>query len=130
MDRRTSLSTAMALTLVAAGYATSAAAQAAGGMKFTELYGPPKIPEDFEKYYLGPHMPMVVAASRGIRTETAMGVPGTNGAAPAFYRIFESWFESPAQMATITGTPDWAKLGPDLQNFASGGATVFVSALD
>jgi hypothetical protein len=85
MDRRTSLSTAMALTLVAAGYATPAAAQAAGGMKLTVLYGSPKFPEDFEKYCLGTHMPMLVAASRGIRTETAQGVAGTNGAAPAFY---------------------------------------------
>jgi hypothetical protein len=33
-------------------------------------------------------------------------------------------------MAAITGTDAWKQLGPDLANFASGGFTVFVSAVD
>jgi uncharacterized protein (TIGR02118 family) len=130
MDRRTSVSTAIALGLAVAGYTSPAAAQAAGGMKLTVLYGPPKSADDFERYYFGTHMPMVHAAKGGIRTETAKGVPGADGAAPAFYRIFQAWFESAAQMAAITGTAEWKKLGPDLANFASGGVTVFVSSLD
>jgi uncharacterized protein (TIGR02118 family) len=130
MNRRTSLSTAIALGLAAAGYASPATAQSAGEMKLTVLYGSPKSADDFERYYFATHMPMVNAAKGGIRTETAKGVPGSDGAAPAFYRVFQAWFESAAQMAAITGTAEWKKLGPDLANFASGGVTVFVSALD
>jgi uncharacterized protein (TIGR02118 family) len=130
MDRRTSLTTAIALALASTAHATTAGAQSAGGMKLTVLYGPPKDPAEFERYYFGTHMPIVYAASGGIRTETALGVPNADGTPPAFYRIFQAWFESPAQMAAITGTAGWAKAAADVPKFASGGVTVFVSRLD
>jgi hypothetical protein len=42
------------------GLAAAALARAeAGGIKITALYGNPKNPEEFEKYYAGTHMPLV-----------------------------------------------------------------------
>lgn len=130
MDRRTSLTTAIALALASTGYASEAGAQYAGGLKLTVLYGPPKDPAEFERYYFKTHMPIVYAASGGIRSETALGIPNADGTPPAFYRIFQAWFESPAQMAAITSTAGWAKAAEDVPKFASGGFTVFVSRLD
>jgi len=99
-------------------------------MKLTVLYGPPKDPDHFERYYFSTHMPIVRAAGQGIRMETARGVPGDGGAPPAYYRIFEAWFESAAQMAAITSTAGWAKAAADVPNYASGGITVFTSRVD
>ncbi|MCU0635333.1 MAG: EthD family reductase [Gemmatimonadaceae bacterium] len=130
MDRRTSLSAAIALALAALAPVSSAEARTAGGIKLTVLYGRPKSENEFEKYYFSTHMPIVVAASQGIRLETARGLPGQDGSAPAYYRIFEAWFESAAQMAAITGTPAWARAAEDVPNYASGGFSVFVSAVD
>jgi uncharacterized protein (TIGR02118 family) len=129
MDRRTSLSTAVSLALATALDTTSSGAQPAGGMKLTVLYGAPTDPVHFEKYYFETHMPIVRAASAGIRLETAKGMAGADGKPPAYYRIFEAWFESAAQMASITSTPAWAKAAADVPNYASGGITVFTSQL-
>jgi uncharacterized protein (TIGR02118 family) len=130
MDRRTSIVSAVSLAVAAASGVSSAGAQAAGGMKLTVLYGMPKDPVEFDRYYFATHMPIVRAAGQGIRMETAKGMPGQDGAAPAYYRIFEAWFESAAQMAAITSTPAWARAAADVPNYASGGMTFFVSALD
>jgi hypothetical protein len=73
---------------IAAIAATAANAEGAkGGVKITVLYGAPKDPAQFEKYYAETHMPMVYAAVK--RTELAKGIPGPGGSAPPFYRITE-----------------------------------------
>ena len=98
------LTSAAALAVISA--APDALAQPAGALKLTALYGHPKSPEDFEKYYLSTHMPMVAAVKGIRRMETAKGMPLPDGSAPSFYRIFEAWFDSPEQFASITGSPE------------------------
>jgi uncharacterized protein (TIGR02118 family) len=110
--------------------AEKAGAQTAGGIKVTVLYGHPKSPEDFEKYYFGTHMPLVFAAKSGKRTETSKCPPAADGSPAPYYRIFEIWFDSQADMAAITGTPEWKKVVADVQNFATGGITRVLSNLD
>lgn len=104
--------------------------QSSGGLKITVLYGHPKNPEAFEKYYLETHMPMVVAANPGKRMETAKVAPAADGSPAPYYRIFEIWFDSKEEMAAITGTPAWKKVVADVPNFATGGITRIVSQLD
>jgi uncharacterized protein (TIGR02118 family) len=130
MDRRCAVTVGITLALATATRAGAADAQPAGRLKLTVLYGAPKDPDHFERYYFSTHMPIVIAAGQGIRMETARGMPGQDGAPPAYYRIFEAWFESPAQMASITSAPGWAKAAADVPNYASGGFSVFVSRLD
>jgi len=130
MDRRTSL---IAVFTLAAGAATAAektSAQTTGGIKVTVLYGHPKSPEDFEKYYFGTHMPLVVKARGGKRTETSKCPPASDGSPAPYYRIFEIWFDSQADMAAITATPEWKKVVADVPNYATGGITRVVSTLD
>ena len=56
-----------------------------------------------------------------------MGTP--DGGAPAFYRIFEFWFESPEQLRTTMGSAEGRAAVADLPRFATGGATVLVSEI-
>lgn len=101
-----------------------------GGMKISVLYGQPKNPDEFERYYTNTHMPLVGAVKGIRRFETAKGMPKADGSAPAFYRMFEAWFDSAEQMATVTSSPEWKKVGADLPNFAPGGVTVLISKID
>jgi uncharacterized protein (TIGR02118 family) len=118
-----------AASALIAGTGSSAEA-AAKGTKITVLYGAPKDPAAFEKYYAGTHMPMLYKAKGIKRIELAKGLPQPDGKPPAFYRITEIWFSSAKKMAAVTGTPGWKKIIDDVPNFATGGATVLVSQID
>lgn len=114
----------------AASAADGPSAQTSGGLKVTVLYGHPKSPEDFEKYYFGTHMPLVIAAKGGKRSETSRCPPMPDGSPAPFYRIFEVWFDSQADMTAITSTPQWKNVVADVPNFATGGITRVLSKLD
>lgn len=119
MDRRTSLSL-LAVGLAAAGTSVAAAPQASGGVKLVVLYGHPPKPEEFEKYYLGTHMPLVAALKGARRLEAGKCLPQADGSPPAFYRVFEAWFDSPEHMTAVMGTPEGQKVRADLPNFTEG----------
>jgi len=130
MDRRTSLSL-LTIGLAAAGTGAAADAEPTGGIKFMVLYGHPPNPAEFEKYYLGVHMPLVAAIKGSRRMEAAKCLPQADGSAPAFYRIFEMWFDSPEHMAAVFATPEGVKVRADLPNFTAGTTvTRVVSKLD
>jgi uncharacterized protein (TIGR02118 family) len=120
------LAGAAGLVLVGAERATAAA----GAVKATVLYGAPKDPAAFEKYYLESHMPKVYAIKGIDRIELAKLLPGANGAAPPFYRITELWFASPQALEAVAATPEWKAIVADVPNFATGGATVFLSTVE
>ena len=130
MDRRTSLIAALSLAAGAATAAEKTNTQSAGGLKVTVLYGHPKSPDDFEKYYSGTHMPLLAAAKGGKRTETSKCPPAADGSPAPYYRIFEIWFDSQADMTAITSTAEWKKVVADVPNYATGGITRVVSTLD
>jgi uncharacterized protein (TIGR02118 family) len=112
MDRRTSLSM-LAVGLVAAGASATETTQTTGGIKFMVLYGRPPNPAEFEKYYLGVHMPLVAAMKGARRMEAAKCLPQADGSPPAFYRVFEAW-------AAVGGTPEGMKVRADVPNFTAG----------
>jgi len=131
MDRRTSIIATLTLAAGAAvGAEKSGAAQASGAIKVTVLYGHPKSPDDFEKYYFGTHMQMVIAAKGGKRSETSKCPPAADGSPAPYYRIFEIWFDDQADMTAITSTAEWKKVVADVPNFATGGITRVLSKLD
>ena len=130
MDRRTTLSM-IGASLVAAGTSSATAAQATDGIKFMVLYGHPPKPEEFEKYYLGVHMPLVNAMKGARKMEAAKCLPQADGSPPAFYRVFEAWFDSPEHMAAVFGSPEGMKVRADVANFTQGtSVTRVVSKLD
>jgi uncharacterized protein (TIGR02118 family) len=118
VDRRTSLSL-IGAGLAATGIST-AATKPAGGIKFIVLYGHPPNPEEFDKYYLDVHMPLVSQIKGGYKMQTARCLPQADGSAPAFHRVFEMWFDNPEQMAAAFATPEGVKVREDVKNFTTG----------
>lgn len=96
-------------------------------LKLSVLYGQPHDPAAFEAYYLGTHMPLVAAAPAPARAEASLGLPGPDGSAPPFYRLFEAWFDSPEHLAAVTGSPAWQRVVADVPKFATGGVTILLS---
>jgi len=127
LSRRSALTlSAAAASALVLGAAPVEAAKRVGGVKITVLYGAPKSPDDFEKYYAEHHMPMVYKV-KGIRhIELAKGLATPGAAAPAYYRVTELWFSSMKKMQEVTSRPEWKVIVDDVPNFASGGATIVV----
>jgi uncharacterized protein (TIGR02118 family) len=99
-------------------------------VKLTVLYGHPADPQAFEKYYATTHMPLVAKISGVARTEKAKVVGAPDGGKPAFYRMFEFWFENEEAMRRAMGSPEGKAAVEDLPKFATGGVTVLVSAVE
>jgi uncharacterized protein (TIGR02118 family) len=129
IDRRSALTFGVAATAALAAM-RDARAEGKGGVKITALYGAPKSPEDFEKYYLGTHMPLVDKVTGIKRTELAKCISPAGAPPPPFYRVTELWFDSPEAMQKVMATPEMKKVIDDVPNFASGGATVVVSVIE
>ena len=57
----------------------------------------------------------------------SLGLPGPDGSAPPFYRLFEAWFDSPEHLSAVTGSSAWQKVVADVPKFATGGVTILLS---
>jgi len=90
----------------------------------TVLYNAPHDPAAFESYYAKTHLPLVARIKGLERVVLIKGTPGGDGAPPAFYRIAQLFFASPAQMARSMGSPAAQTAVADIKNFADGGVTV------
>ena len=99
-------------------------------MKTTVLYHHPKDMEAFEQYYAGTHLPLSATMVGVDRLELTLFVPGPDGSRPAFHRMAELYFSDAAQMQATFGSPVGKAVVGDLQNFASGGVTVLIGAVE
>lgn len=99
-------------------------------LKVTVLYGHPASPDEFERYYAATHLPIAHTIRGVARWEFTRFAPGPDGAPPAFYRMAEAWFDSPAAMQAALGSPEGQATVADLANFATGGITFLVGAVD
>jgi len=96
-------------------------------VKLIVLYGQPKSPADFEKYYAETHMP-IAGQVKGVRRIELAKVVGTpDGGTPAFYRTAELYFDDVNHMNSVMATPEAQRTVADLANFATGGAIVLVA---
>jgi uncharacterized protein (TIGR02118 family) len=59
------------------------------------------------------------------RTEATRIVRTPDGSPPAYYRVFEMWFENLEQLQQALGSPEGQVTTGDLPNFATGGVTIF-----
>ena len=99
-------------------------------IKLTALYGHPTDPTAFENYYAAMHMPLVAKMSGLLRHEKAKIVSTPTGDKPPYHRMFEAWFESEAALGTAMGSPEGKAVVADLANFATGGVTILISAVE
>ncbi len=99
-------------------------------IKGTVLYGHPVDEIAFEKYYKETHIPLVDKTSGIVKTEYTRFLPGADGAAPAYYRMAELWFESAETMQQALGSPEGKAMAADLGNFATGGVTIIMGIIE
>jgi uncharacterized protein (TIGR02118 family) len=93
------------------------------------LYGHPNDPGAFEDYYTHTHIPYAAEHMPGVRGAENLPVTGTpDGSPPPYYRISQLRYDSLDDLhAGITSEPGQAVLA-DVENFATGGATVLITA--
>lgn len=99
-------------------------------MKVTVLYGSPTNPDQFEKYYKDTHLPLAAKIKGVARSEFTKFVPGPDGAKPAYYRLAELYFSTPAQMEQALKSPEGQATVADIPKFATGGVTMMIGAVD
>jgi uncharacterized protein (TIGR02118 family) len=97
--------------------------------KTTALYGHPTDPAAFERYYAEVHALLVAKMPRVRRAEPAKVMPNPDGSKPAYYRIFEFWFDSLDDLQFAFGSPEGVALVADVANFATGGLTILISEI-
>lgn len=95
-------------------------------VKLTALFGHPEDPEAFEEYYANQHLPLAAKIPNVQRFESGR-VYAVDDGKPPYHRIVELWFESAEQMGEALSSPEGEAATVDLSNFATRGATFFVS---
>jgi uncharacterized protein (TIGR02118 family) len=98
-------------------------------VKLTVLYGHPEDPKAFEEYYANTHMPLAEKIPNVQRFEAGRVAAADDGE-PPYHRIAELWFESAEQMQESLASPEGSAAAGDIPNFATGGATMFVSEVE
>ncbi len=98
-------------------------------IKLTVLYGHPDDAAAFEDYYAAEHLPLAAKIPNVQRFEAGT-ISSADGDEPPYHRIAELWFESAEQMDESLATPEGQAATGDIPNFATGGATVFVSEVE
>jgi uncharacterized protein (TIGR02118 family) len=99
-------------------------------LQLTVLYGQPKEPAAFDRYYQGTHI------------QTARKIPGLKGYItnkPAllssqepspYYLIADLYFEDLAALQAALQSPEGLAAAGDLQNFATGGAQLLAGEVE
>jgi len=99
-------------------------------IKLTLLYGQPADPDSFERYYAETHLP-IAARIKGVRRfELSKALAAPDAPLPALYRMAEFYFDDVQQMQGVLGTQEARDTVADLANFATGGVTMLVSAVE
>jgi uncharacterized protein (TIGR02118 family) len=99
-------------------------------VKVTVLYGPPADPAAFEDHYANTHVPLAAKMPNVRRFEASRVIGTPDGGDPPYYRLAELWFDSQESLQEAMGSPEGQATVADISNFATGGATVLVGAID
>lgn len=94
----------------------------------TVLYGHPQNTEEFEAYYHNKHLPLA-SKIKGLKGFTVgMVLSAEPGMQAPYYRIANLYVDTPEELQAAMSSPEGQAAVTDLQNFATGGVTTFVSA--
>ena len=98
--------------------------------KFVVLYNQPEDPEHFRSYYESTHIPLA-AGLPGLKAwhySFDVSSPGQSDA--PYFCIFEGEFDSAEAMGEAMSGEYGKKVGADVPNYASGGATILTYAVE
>ncbi len=96
-------------------------------VKLTVLYGQPKDPAAFERYYLDTHTPIALKIKGLRRFEIAKVVGAADGSPSPYYRVADLYFDDAKHMQECLGSQEGQAAAADIANFASGGATLLIA---
>jgi uncharacterized protein (TIGR02118 family) len=99
-------------------------------VKATALFGHPEDPDAFEEYYANTHVPLAEKIPNLRRYERAKIVATPDGGGLPYYRIAGLYFEDMEQMQHSLASEEGQATVADIQNFATGGVTIFFSEID
>lgn len=95
--------------------------------KLTVLYGHPTDPGAFDTYFAEKHIPLVCKMPNVTRFEAGKVVTDPRGGELPYYFIAELWFEDLENLRASMESQESQAADDDVSNFATGGATLFVS---
>jgi len=94
------------------------------------LYGHPKDPATFDKYYEKIHIPLA-KRMQGLRKWTIGKVAGTPDGQPSpYYYIADLYADSREAMDAILATPEGKAAVEDVPKYASGGVTFVYTEIE
>ncbi|MBK9939599.1 MAG: EthD family reductase [Chitinophagaceae bacterium] len=99
-------------------------------IKLTVLYGHPTDPAAFEAYYANTHLPIAAKITGFEKVELTKFIRAPDGSPAAHYRMAEFWFTSPEALQAAMGSPEGQATAADLANFATGGVTLMIGAVE
>ncbi|MGQ0634857.1 MAG: EthD family reductase [Planctomycetaceae bacterium] len=91
--------------------------------RLTVLYGHPKDPAEFDRYYHEVHIP-IARKMKGLKGWTIGKCESTvAGERPPYYMIVGLYAETRAALEAVIASPEGQASVADVANFADGGAT-------
>ena len=94
------------------------------------LYGHPRDPEAFDRYYESIHIPLA-KRMQGLRKWTIGKVTGTpDGSASPYYYIADLYADSREQLDAIIASPEGQAAVADVPNYATGGVTFLYTEIE
>jgi uncharacterized protein (TIGR02118 family) len=94
------------------------------------LYGQPKDPAAFDKYYRETHI-LIARRMKGLKKWTIGKVQGMPDGQPApFYYVADLYMESRADFDRLLASPEGQAAVDDVPNFATGGATFLYTEVE
>lgn len=98
--------------------------------KVTVLYHAPTDPAGFEDYYFSQHLSIAAKIPNVTRVETSKAAATPDGSPLPYFRMAEIWFQDLETLQASMGSPEGQATVADLAAFATGGADVFIAAVD
>ncbi len=94
------------------------------------LYGHPKDPAAFDRYYQEAHIP-IAKRMRGLRKWTIGKVQGTpGGERPPYYYVADLYMESREEFERLLASPEGQAAVADVPNYATGGVTFLYTEVE
>jgi len=94
------------------------------------LYGHPKDPAAFDKYYRDRHIP-IARRMKGLLKWTVGKVEGTpDGQPPPYYYVADLYMESREEFEQLLASPEGQAAVADVPNYATGGVTFVYTEVD
>lgn len=94
------------------------------------LYGQPKDPAAFDKYYREVHIP-IARRMKGLKKWTVGRVTGTADDQPSpYYYLADLYMESREDFDKLLSSPEGRAAVADVPNYATGGATFLYTEIE